>query len=269
MVRSVSPVRIALALVLPALPALSGCVLFNEGAVDIGPTSATLQAGGRTDDESAYVHFEYARSQSDLGTAKATKTPERGPVPPHTPASGRAVTFPERITGLLPGRQYWSRVCGRIAGTSASPCTAASTFLTTPTDAQDHLTGWGTDGFTWDISVSAAAGSHGEDPEGRLYLVPTKGMKFDSIQLTCLRASGDTVTVGSTGLWTPNYYDPHPVPGHALLTVIRDAAAPYGNRAYINQAGPGGGAPDCADGGATTPFAVHALQNEFTLRDAP
>ncbi len=81
---------------------------------------------------------------------------------------------------------------------------------------------------------------------------------------------GDTATVGSVGLWTPDYYAGGPTePGHALLTVVRDPAAELGNRAYMNQAGAGGGAPDCAAGGTTTPYPVRALESGFTLHDAP
>ena len=258
-----------MAVILLALPALSGCVLNNAGARDIGQTSATLLGFGRTDDETAYVHFEYARTEADLGTAAGSKTPERGPVPPHTPSDGRAVTFPENITGLSPGRVYWSRVCGRIAGTSGNACSSASSFLTTPSAGQDHLLGWGSDSFTWSISVGAAAGSHGENPEGRINLVPIKGKRFDSTRVTCLRAQGDTVTVGAVGVWTPNYYGGPSEPGHALLTVSRDSEAQYGNHAYVNQAGAGGGAPDCAGGGTSTPYPVHQLENEFVLHDAP
>jgi hypothetical protein len=268
-VSSRSSARIALAAALLALPALSGCVLNSAGATDIGQNSATLLGSGKTDDETAYVHFEYARSTSDLGTAAGSTTPERGPVPPHTPSDGRIVTFPEPITGLSPGHLYWSRACGRIAGKPGSACSSATSFFTDPSSSQDQLIGGATDGSTWDIDVTAAAGSHGENPDGRLYIVPQKGSKFDSTRITCLRVQGDTATVGSVGLWTPNYYGGPSEPGHALLTVVRDASAESGNRAYVNQAGAGGGAPDCTAGGTTTPYPVRALESGLTLYDAP
>jgi hypothetical protein len=258
------------AVALLVLPALTGCRLYNWGATSVGQTTATLEASGRTDGDTAYYHFEYARSTSAFGTAAALATPERGPIGPHTPSDGRLVPIREGVSGLAAGRIYWTRVCGRVSGMTTSICTGAEKFFTLPSDAQDHLTGWGTDGSTWDISVSASSGPQGQEPEGTLYLVPQKGEYFDSITVTCFRVQGDTATVGATGDWVRDYYSQEPpVPGHALLTVVRDTSAPYGNVAYVNEAGAGGDPPDCADGGTTTPFFPHALQNDFTLVDVP
>jgi hypothetical protein len=180
------------------------------------------------------------------------------------------MTFGERVTGLAPGRQYWARVCGRIAGTTASTCSPSGRFFTAPSEAQDYVSGGGTDGFTWDISVQAASGPQGQTPDGTMYLVPTKGQSFDSTRATCVRVQGNVATVGAIGDWRPNYYSPDPpVPGHALLTLIRDATATNGNVAYVNVVGAGANPPDCAQGGATTPFAPHSLDPGFTLHDAP
>jgi hypothetical protein len=264
------PVRAALAVSLLALAALSGCYLSYQGTVDVGQTAATLQGFGGTDDESAYYHFEYARNKTDLGAAAGKRTPERGPVAPHTPGNPRAMTFSERVTGLASGHEYWSRVCGRIAGTTPSPCSTARNFFTVPTDAQDHVTGGGTDGSTWSISVGATSGPHGEEPDGILGLVPTKGQAYDSTRATCVRVQGDVATVGTIGDWRSNYYfqDP-PVPGHALLTVIRDPTATNGNVAYVNDVGAGANPPDCTRGGPTSPYSPHHLDPGFTLHDVP
>ncbi len=93
--------------------ALTGCVAVTEPASNVGSMSATLNAQGRTGSRRAHYEFQYATSQSDLGTSLGSETPTRGPVPRHVHGPGGAlVPFSETVSGLSPGTTYFFRVCG-------------------------------------------------------------------------------------------------------------------------------------------------------------
>lgn len=242
---------------------LSGCQLATSGATHVTQTAAHLQGTGRTDASPGFFHFEYARRAADLGAAAGHRTPERGPIPPHTPAQG-TVTFGEDVTGLAPGRLYVFRVCGREGTMPTDVCAATQSFMTAPSSAQDFVVGSYNDVNTTAATVSAAATSSGADAEGRLYVLPAKGQLFDG-HVTCLRVRGNRATVGALGTYTPNYYDPasKPVPAADLVT-IEDL--PGGDKFKHVSVTPGTTPPDCTRG--TFDGAVHN-NSDFTVHDAP
>jgi hypothetical protein len=105
--------RLAVSVTLIATAAgLSGCFLDTDVATDVTQTSARLNAFGRTGDAPGWFHFQYARRERQLGTAKGRVTPERGPIPPETPPGGQGAEVSETVTGLSPGRVYASASAG-------------------------------------------------------------------------------------------------------------------------------------------------------------
>jgi hypothetical protein len=243
--------------------ALTGCQLATGVPTHVTQTGARLQGNGRTDARPGFFHFEYARRAADLGTAAGRRTPERGPIPPSTPAQG-TVTFGEDVTGLAPGRLYLFRVCGREDTMPANACAATQSFMTDPSAAQDSVVGGYNDVNTTAATVTAAASATGADAEGRLYVLPAKGQIFDG-RVTCLRVQGNRATVGALGTYTPNAYDPaHPQVPAADLVTIEDL--PAGDKFQHVSVTPGTTPPDCTKG--TFDGAVHQ-NSDFTVHDAP
>ena len=137
---------------------LSGCFLNTDVATDVTQTSARLNAFGRTGDAPGWFHFEYARRERRLGTARGRVTPERGPIPPETPPGGQGAGISETVTGLSPGRVYVFRVCGRQGTMTVSVCGEVRSFFTRPTDAQDWVSGgFGDEPHLNFLQVDAAA----------------------------------------------------------------------------------------------------------------
>lgn len=105
---------------------LTACAVKTTPATDVGSTSARLNGRGHSGWTPAYVDFQYATSESALGTPAGEQTPRRGPIAPH-----RSGSFSQRITGLEPGTTYFFRACGTNRFIRFDVCDSTRSFTTT------------------------------------------------------------------------------------------------------------------------------------------
>jgi FG-GAP-like repeat/FG-GAP repeat len=110
---------------------LSGCAATTDPASNVGSTTATLNAQGRTDSTPGHFEFQYAKSPGALGTASGQQTPTSGPIPPDTPGGGKLAAFGEGVTGLTPGTTYFYRICGGDGQAQGDVCAQVRSFTTT------------------------------------------------------------------------------------------------------------------------------------------
>ena len=243
---------------------LAGCQLTTDVATDVTQTTAKLNAFGRTGDAPGWFHFEYARREGRLGTARGFSTPERGPIPPETPPGGLGAEVSETVTGLSPGRVYVFRVCGRLGAMTSSVCGAVRSFFTRPTEAQDWVSGgFESLGPLSLIRVDAASSRSGRRADGLLLDVTNRSQEFEG-RVTCLRVEGDRATVGAVGTYDADTFDPAVprVPAAELLTVVD---APGGDEVRRVARVDGATPPDCAAGTFAGP---PLLAGHATVHDA-
>jgi len=239
---------------------LSGCFLDTDVATDVTQTSARLNAFGRTGDAPGWFHFQYARRERRLGTAKGRVTPERGPIPPETPPGGRSAEVSETVTGLLPGRVYVFRVCGRQGAMTVSVCAPIRSFFTRPSNRQDWVSGAFQDSFL----LSFLRFGFGRHADGLLFDLIDRAQDFEG-RVTCLRLDGGRATIGAVGAYDADTFDSEPpVPATELITVVDDSAGDVVRRVARAD---GTARPDCGAGTFTGP--ALPLQGSATVHDAP
>jgi hypothetical protein len=259
--------RLAVAAALAAVAWLPGCSLTTDVASDVSQTSARLNAYGRTGDAQGWFHFEYARREHQLGTARAGRTPERGPIPPETPPAG-AAHVSETVDGLSPGRVYVFRVCARQEAMTSSVCAQVRSFFTRPTDAQDWVSfsSYGDDANLSFLRVDAAASPRGRRADGLLFDLMDRQQLFEG-RVTCLRVAGDRATIGAVGRFDAQTFDDEPpVPATELVTVVDDPAGdPVRDAVRRVTRSVGTTPPDCRSGTFTGP---PLLEGFSTVHDA-
>lgn len=103
---------------------LAACSGQTGAATDVDQTGARLNASGSAGPSGSFYFFEYARSASDLGTSRASKTPTR------RPGAGASGAFSETVRGLTPSSGYVFRACGADNGSSQAFCAATRSFAT-------------------------------------------------------------------------------------------------------------------------------------------
>jgi hypothetical protein len=254
--------------------ALTGCVGITDPATNVASTSARLNAHGHTDATSARYSFRYDTDPAALSTTVASRTPRRGPVPPHVPAGGGDVAFSETVTGLEPGRTYFYEVCGEDAVTHPDVCGGVQSFFTTPTSAEDTAQG-GFKPFVQGINgggVDAASGPAGEHADGSIDYTRAGTFTRFSGRVTCLAVSGHQAAVGAVGRLTLNGGGDGGSESFLLTVVDLGPLPPPGQPPYRDDTigiveTPGTTAPDCAS-------ASFAHQQNFpvtsvTVHDAP
>jgi hypothetical protein len=200
---------------------LPGCALSTFGATSVTQTSARLNGYGDTGANTAYYHFEYARQKSQLGTAQGSRTPERGPIPPHVPANDTRIQFGEAVTGLAPGHTYYDRICGRPSTLPTDVCLSVDSFFTQPSDTQDYVIAGYELGKSRG-SVKASSTASGGDPDGTLGdLSGGSGADLGNFEghVTCLAVHGDQATIGAVGTLQPYPFDGSSSPATELVTV--------------------------------------------------
>jgi hypothetical protein len=258
--------RLAVSVTLIAIAAgLSGCFLGIDGATDVTQTSAQLNAKGQTGDEPGWFQFQYARRERQLGTAKGRVTPERGPIPPNTPPPGALIAFfHETVTGLLPGRVYVFRVCGRQGAMTVSVCGEIRSLFTQPTDRQDWVAANFRDSPIFFLRIQAAASRSGRHADGLVFDVTNRAQRFEG-RVTCLRVDGARATIGAVGGYDPDTTDDRvpPVPATDLITVVDD---PAGDEVRRVARAEGTAPPDCRAGTFTGP--ALPLEGSATVHDA-
>jgi predicted alpha/beta-hydrolase family hydrolase len=232
-----------------AVVVLPGCALSTIGATSVTQTSAHLNASGFTGANTAYYHFEYARQRDQLGTAQGSRTPERGPIPPHVPANDTRIQFGETVTGLAPGHTYYDRVCGRPAEVPNDVCLGVDAFFTQPSDTQDFVTvDYGQDGKQA-VSLQAASSASGADPDGIMRdEVLTSGDFVFSGAVTCLVVHGAQATIGMVGAGRP--YTQPDQPDQPYTEVATLTAEQW----RVNARTAGSTPPSCANGTFTGPY---------------
>ena len=230
---------------------LSGCFLDPEVASNVGHRSARLNARGQTGDAPGWFHFQYARRERQLGTAKGRVTPERGPIPPETPPGGQGAGVSETVTGLLPGRVYVFRVCGRQGAMTVSVCAPIRSFFTRPSNRQNWVSGAFQDSFLLSfLRFDAAVSRFGRHADGLLFDLIDRAQDFEG-RVTCLRLDGGRATIGAVGAYDADTFDSEPpVPATELITVVDDPAGDVVRRVARAD---GTAPPDCGAGTFTGP----------------
>jgi hypothetical protein len=244
---------------------LAGCQLATDVATDVTQTTAKLNAFGRTGDAPGWFHFEFARRQRQLGTARGRTTPERGPIPPETPPNGLVAGITETVSGLSPGRVYVHRVCGRQGTMTTSVCGDVRSFFTRPSDAQDWVSAdFQSLGPLSLVEVDAASSPSGRRADGLLTDVTNRSQIFEG-RVTCLRVRGNRATIGAVGTFDADSFDHAvpPVPATELVTVVDD---PGGDEVRRTARADGATPPDCRTGSFAGPSLLAGIA---TVHDAP
>jgi hypothetical protein len=239
---------------------LLGCAAITDPASHVGATGATLNAHGQTESSPATYFFQYALTESGLGTAAAQRTPTRGPIPANVPGNGGFVSFGESIGGLAPNTTYYFEVCGRDAKLSSDVCGGVRSLTTAAPSTEDTVGGnWHlgpvTHGFDDNGSVSAVSDSGGQHPSGSLTWSseeqPAPSGGIFSGNVTCLLVSGNRATVGAVGTLTP-LSGGSAGPGTFLLSVIDNGPYPQAPQFEQDVTGQveaaGTTPPDCSAG---------------------
>lgn len=187
--------RLAIAIVVLALSALSGCYGQTDYASLVGQSSATLNGRGTADDGAAAVYFEYWRTADPA--SKSTTPPKNVP-------DGAAGPFSQRVTGLAAGTPYSYRLCGTDPG-EGPVCAQTRTFHTGRSSVQaDGDTNPPAGQIRTDqIHVDALGAPTGGSASGRVFsrLITPSGdvYRFGSTtddNVTCVFVQGNTAMVG-------------------------------------------------------------------------
>jgi hypothetical protein len=115
---------LGVAAALGAALVFGGCYGQTEPAADVSSTTATLNAHGLTDNNSAQAFFQYARAKNALGTGFGLQTPTL------TFGPNLSGPFAASVSGLLPATNYFFRVCGNDVG-QQPVCNSDLEFTTT------------------------------------------------------------------------------------------------------------------------------------------
>ncbi len=152
---------------------LAGCYAQTEPASHVGSTSATLNAHGFTDSNSANAFFQYSPAKQALGTGFGQQTP--------TLTFGPNVSgpFAADVSGLSPATNYFFRVCGNDVGQTPA-CNSNLEFTTTSTGARAAFAPPLTAAGTGSTSPSVlATGDFNGDGIPDLVVADASGTKLD------------------------------------------------------------------------------------------
>jgi hypothetical protein len=172
--------------------------------------------------------------------------------------SGASGPISEKVSGLYAGKTYLFRACGADDSGGSYVCAQTRQFTTSP-PVQDSLVGsWGESPHV-NGDVNAHSGPAGQNPGGTLF---TRQL-FDTFtgNVTCLKVSGSTATVGGVG----HPWDAPEANETMLLTVLD--GGPSGTDTLKVVITPGATTPpSCANAltGLTDPGSAF-----LTVNDAP